>query len=325
MSYVTHCTSALAQVRGSTSVGAWAIWSYALSGRLAVEVPGLLLAGPELLAAELGLPKAVIVEGLEALQQRGLAHWDRQHDLLQFPSIPLLVPPPPGNVLEGWWRRWRSLPNCSLKFSYLDILRGSVNFSDPARAAIWEKFAGAKVDYSATGTAPAQEYLFSAHIPRKEYYARTNGSQPFPTTWSGNGSGSGSRSSSGETSSDVCQITPPVGGDPVRLAANKRPPSGGSRKKKANGEQVAFDFDGLYAVYPRKEGKTRGIATCAKVITTPEIYAQVRAAIVAYKGRVAGEPTKFIKLFSTFMNCWQDYAPGNGVPPPALDPLEMKL
>lgn len=72
----------------------------------------------------------------------------------------------------------------------------------------------------------------------------------------------------------------------------------------------AFDLLALYAAYPRKDGRKRGLATLARRIKTPAEYEAVRVAIANYAAQVTRDGTekKYVKHFDSFVNCWEDYA-----------------
>lgn len=77
-----------------------------------------------------------------------------------------------------------------------------------------------------------------------------------------------------------------------------------------------FDLDALYAAYPRKEGKAKGLAKLRALITTDGDYTRHRVAIDNLLTRVArdGIEAQFIPHFSTWVaGKWLDYA--DGVPP----------
>jgi hypothetical protein len=80
-------------------------------------------------------------------------------------------------------------------------------------------------------------------------------------------------------------------------------------KNKDSSSQVPLDFLALYEIYPRHEGKSKGLKTCEAQIKDEVQYGQLKQAIINYRAKCTRERTdiKFIKLFSTFMNCWTDY------------------
>jgi hypothetical protein len=71
-----------------------------------------------------------------------------------------------------------------------------------------------------------------------------------------------------------------------------------------------LDLDALYAPYPRKEGKAKGMAKLKRVITTPAQYERFAAAVRNYAKHVAGRPADKVKHFDSFVTCWEDYADG---------------
>lgn len=70
-----------------------------------------------------------------------------------------------------------------------------------------------------------------------------------------------------------------------------------------------FDFDSLYKKYPRKDGKTKGIAACRVQIKSPEDFAALSLAVDRYAEhcKLTKTETRFIKHFSTFMSTWRDW------------------
>lgn len=68
-----------------------------------------------------------------------------------------------------------------------------------------------------------------------------------------------------------------------------------------------FDFEYIYALYPKKVGKTKGMIKCKSQIKTLEKYDQLVDAVNNYKKQTAKTESKYIKHFATFMSCWEDY------------------
>jgi hypothetical protein len=85
-----------------------------------------------------------------------------------------------------------------------------------------------------------------------------------------------------------------------------------------------LDLDGLYALYPRKEGKTRGMAKLKRIITTPAKYERFANAVGNYSKHVAGRPADKIKHFDSFVSCWEDYADGMPVETSAMPLTERQ-
>ena len=83
----------------------------------------------------------------------------------------------------------------------------------------------------------------------------------------------------------------------------------------ASPPQPTFDFEALYALYPRKEGKAAGLKTCATEIRTEADFERLKTAITNYAAMCAkeGRDRGYIKHFSSFMSAWTDYVqPVNG-------------
>ena len=72
-------------------------------------------------------------------------------------------------------------------------------------------------------------------------------------------------------------------------------------------------LDQIYKLYPRKRGKTAGMKTLKKLIlmkdggVNREAADAVMLAIQNYKKDCEFKNGDYIKHFSTFMNCWEDY------------------
>jgi hypothetical protein len=77
----------------------------------------------------------------------------------------------------------------------------------------------------------------------------------------------------------------------------------------------AFDLEAIYARFPGREGKTRGMASLKRQIKTDAAYSELALAVENYRSSkaVAGG---FVKHFSTWAGCWRDYLE------PEHDPVE---
>ena len=80
---------------------------------------------------------------------------------------------------------------------------------------------------------------------------------------------------------------------------------------------LMFDFEAVYALYPRKEGRKKGLQRCRSQIKTREKYDALLRAVKNYSAKVT-DP-QYLKHFDSFMGCWEDYADGS----PALLPLKQ--
>ena len=81
------------------------------------------------------------------------------------------------------------------------------------------------------------------------------------------------------------------------------------KNKEKDKDIEQFSFEALYLKYPRKDGKEKGLATCKNKITTKDKYDALSKSIDNYCVLIKKDGTerKYIKHFSTFMNCWEDY------------------
>lgn len=73
------------------------------------------------------------------------------------------------------------------------------------------------------------------------------------------------------------------------------------------------DLEAVYQLYPRKEGKKRGMALLRRAATSRARLGEVAQAVRNYADTVAGKEADYIKHFDTFMGCWEDYVDGSPV------------
>ena len=84
---------------------------------------------------------------------------------------------------------------------------------------------------------------------------------------------------------------------PAKAEAEEKPSPAAPRE--------GFDFDALYAKYPRKEGRKKGLQRFKSQITTRLKYDALTRAVENYAATIT-DPT-YAKHFDTFMGCWEDY------------------
>lgn len=75
-------------------------------------------------------------------------------------------------------------------------------------------------------------------------------------------------------------------------------------------QEIEFDFERLYNIYPRKEGKMNGMKKAARTITTIVDYRRFERAVKNYTEicKKDGRQKQFILLWQTFVNGrWHDY------------------
>lgn len=77
-------------------------------------------------------------------------------------------------------------------------------------------------------------------------------------------------------------------------------------KEKKKGK---FDFDFVYSLYPKKEGKKKGIEKLHGAIKNQADYDKLILCTKNYveKCKLENTELKYIKQFSTFANCYEDY------------------
>lgn len=68
-----------------------------------------------------------------------------------------------------------------------------------------------------------------------------------------------------------------------------------------------LDFELIYAMYPRKEGKKKGVEKLKREVTTREKYAQLEIATNNYAIKCKDTELKFMLNFYTFSGRWEDY------------------
>jgi hypothetical protein len=61
----------------------------------------------------------------------------------------------------------------------------------------------------------------------------------------------------------------------------------------------------VYAAYPRKEGRKKGLQRCKTQITTRSKFDALTRAVVNYAATITD--TTYAKHFDSFMSCWEDY------------------
>ena len=109
--------------------------------------------------------------------------------------------------------------------------------------------------------------------------------------------------------SAYADVTPTVRARPDPAATNERTNDTNERNEHAQLKPSDREFEEAYAEYPRKEGKSRGMAKLKAQIKTTASLKDFKAAVGRYLEHTrqhAVEP-KFIKHFSTFVTEWKDW------------------
>lgn len=91
-------------------------------------------------------------------------------------------------------------------------------------------------------------------------------------------------------------------------------------------EAEGFDFDAVYALYPRKDGRKKGIAKLERAVTKPGDFEALMRAVKNYAASREGQDSKFTKHFSTWAGEWEDWVDKTPEPAtPALDAEGARL
>jgi hypothetical protein len=80
-----------------------------------------------------------------------------------------------------------------------------------------------------------------------------------------------------------------------------------NKSNKASKQSFESEIAEAYKNYPLKKGKTIGVKKLAKQIKSEEDLSQLILAIKNYAAEVKSTDRQYIKHFSTFASCWQDY------------------
>lgn len=99
------------------------VWIYLLAGPEATRgCPGLLHMGVGALAEGLRQSAQDTHAQLEELQRLGWVSVDHTKRLICVPKAPHYRPAGNANVIKGWWRQWRDLPESPLKYEHVSAL-----------------------------------------------------------------------------------------------------------------------------------------------------------------------------------------------------------
>lgn len=80
-----------------------------------------------------------------------------------------------------------------------------------------------------------------------------------------------------------------------------------NKYNKASKHSFESQIAEAYKNYPLKKGKTVGVKKLSKQIKSEEDLSQLILAIKNYAAECKGKEPQYIKHFSTFASCWQDY------------------
>ena len=120
------------------------LWCHLLTG-YSGGIPGLIQGGVATFADAMRYERAVAESCLAELAVVTFIEYDRSKRLLRIPSGPKYKKPGNANVLKGWLRRWKDLPESALKYRHLDSMRDAGDDRKWFAAAWSETFGEIKI------------------------------------------------------------------------------------------------------------------------------------------------------------------------------------
>lgn len=164
------------------------VWIYLLTGPHTTALPGLWHVGLAQIAEGLRLTFQEVEPALCELERLGRIVRHKACRMIRVPNAPKHNPAENGNAMKTWFRVWKDLPECAMKYEHLDSLMLGVrtpkvreNWNetfatiDPAARAIACAF-GSKPDaspsqiplYSADSSPPPPQQNFADGFPSAE-------------------------------------------------------------------------------------------------------------------------------------------------------------
>jgi hypothetical protein len=115
----------------------WArlLFAFLVSGREANLVPGLVNLGMAGLVESSRIPAEHASAAMRELIDHGFAQVDEKKRLIRVPNGPKKNPPMNADMLSGWYRRWKALPESPLKAAHVASIRESLRASDEKKLA----------------------------------------------------------------------------------------------------------------------------------------------------------------------------------------------
>ena len=259
---------------------AFRVWIFLLTSRHAMRLPGLVVISAAGIAEDMARPRAYVSKALAELIKAQVCQLDERRRLIRVPRAPRYNPPGNGNVIKAWFSAWNLIPESALKYAHIESLKEVCQDRSENHRSAWKstfaKVSSNLLNGSGNGS--------SNHTPNR----LPNGSAIDPVT------------------------DPDPDPDPERARrANGRPEPQLDLTPIATDE----DFEALYALYPRHEGKADGIEKCRSNFRDRVLYEQLLVATKNYAALVQTEKRerKHVLIFSTFVNGrWTDYRNGTG-------------
>lgn len=109
--------------------------AWLLTGKDAVDLPGLIHCGAAGAGEKARLKERDARGALDELIAEGFAEYDEKCRVIRVPNAPCYHNPTNANWILGWYRRWQTMPNCALKAAHVDSLRSAIK--PDAAPSIW--------------------------------------------------------------------------------------------------------------------------------------------------------------------------------------------
>lgn len=269
------------------------LWLFLITGEYTTKIPGVIAnAGRAGMAEFLEWPLEDFERCFEEIAAQSMAIADWRNRLIYLPSA-FRQPdnhPRSTSTVVAWRKVLNNLPECYLRDHVEHDLRElltsmgpefSASFEHARRTDLFSKRDDTKRLVSTIPTAPP---------------ARSPDPDPFP----------------------IPSPDPEETHDDSAIASSSSVGTQEGFKLDPPPSAPVLDFEACYRLYPRKEGKKEGMRLAKSKIRTTGAIQLFEAAIRNYATLVVNDDYKRIKHFSTFVGCWEDYAPGNWqAPPPA--------
>jgi hypothetical protein len=162
-------------------LAAQGLWQLCLQSRIRTTLPGMVVAGEATLSETWGKPIEVVRQGLRELvlpDDSGKQHFffDPISRVIRIPNAPKYRKADNPNVLSSWYRNWREVPECQLKWDHLKSLRDGVNMQNQTMRETWEDTFGVIIRAHESGV----QLRTNAELPPTHRPRRRRDPDPIP-------------------------------------------------------------------------------------------------------------------------------------------------
>lgn len=117
------------------------LWVYLLAAKESVIIPGLIPAGAGTIADTLNWTEKSVKKVFSEISGEGMAKADWQARLVWVPNAIRYNPPKAPNVIRGWKKAWKAVPECPLRAEIFSNLKAYVDgMTEGFREAFAEVF-----------------------------------------------------------------------------------------------------------------------------------------------------------------------------------------